>query len=279
MGLSPRGLDVEATMDYQSITTRQQATWATGDFHELARQLTFVSETLCRAVDPHAGQRVLDVACGSGNVALAAARRYCDVAGIDYVPALVERAKARAAAEAVQVDFRVADAQALPFPDASFDAVLSQFGVMFAPDQEKAAGELLRVCRKGGRIGLVSWMPEGFGGDFFATVARHVPPPPGVTPPVRWGTDSGLAELLGPGITSITSDRRSVFQYYRSVEHAIDVFRTYFGPTARAFAMLAPDGQKALRTDIEALFRRYNRATDGTAVLEGQYLQTVAIRA
>lgn len=266
-------------MDYQAITSRQQATWATGDFHEVARQLNVVSETLCQAVDLHAGQRVLDVACGSGNVALAAARRYCEVAGIDYVPALIDRARTRAAAEGVPIDFRGADAQSLPFPDGSFDVVLSQFGVMFAPDQEKAAGELLRVCRKGGRIGLVSWMPQGLGGDFFATIGRHVAPPPGVKPPFRWGTDAGLAELLGPGTSSITSDRRRFFQYYRSVEHAIDVFRTYFGPTARAFQALDPAGQEALRKDIEALFRRYNRATDDTAVIEGEYLQTVAIRA
>lgn len=172
-------------MDYDGITRRQQATWAAGDFHELGRQTMDMSEALVRAADPHAGQRVLDVACGTGIAALIAARRYCEVTGIDYVPALIERAKIRAKAEGMDVDFRVEDAQVLPFPDTTFDVVLSSIGVMFAPDQEKAAGELLRVCRPGGTIGLASWMPDGFGGDFFAAHVRHVPPPPGIKPPVR----------------------------------------------------------------------------------------------
>jgi ubiquinone/menaquinone biosynthesis C-methylase UbiE len=265
-------------VDYRVITERQQATWATGDFHEIGRQVVAVSEALCQAVDPHAGQRVLDVACGSGNAALAAARRYCDVSGIDYVPALVERAKMRASSEGVRIDFRVGDAQALPFTDASFEIVMSVFGVMFAPDQEKAASELLRVCRPSGRVGLCSWMPTDFGGEFFATHARYAPPPPGVKPPVRWGTDSGLTELFGAATSSIKSERRTVFQYYRSVDHAIDVFRTYFGPTNRAFQMVDAGGQASLRKDLEALFSRYNRATDGTLVLEASYLQTIATR-
>lgn len=266
------------SIDFRVITERQQATWATGDFNEIARQVMSVSEALCQSVDPHAGQRVLDVACGSGNAALVAARRYCEVTGIDYVPALVERAKMRATAEGVKIDFRVGDAQALPFPDASFDVVLSVFGVMFAPDQKKAASELLRVCRPGGRIGLCSWMPEGMASDFFATLARFVPPPPGVEPPVRWGMDSGLAELLGAGTSSIKSKQRTVFQYFRSLDHAIDVFRTYFGPTSRAFQMLDAGGQEDLRKGIEDVFRRYNRSTDGTVVLEAQYLQAIATR-
>lgn len=266
------------SIDYRVITERQQAAWATGDFSELARQVVPVSEALCQTVDPHAGQRVLDVACGSGNAALVAARRYCEVTGLDYVPALVERAKMRATAEGMKIDFHVGDAQALPFRAASFDVVLSVFGVMFAPDQEKAANELLRVCRPGGRIGLSSWMPEGYGGDFFAAHARYVPAPPGVKPPVRWGTESGLAELLGAGTSSITSQRRIAFQYYRSIDHALDVFRTYFGPTNRAFQALDAGGQEALRSDMAGVFRRYNRAADGTVALEAQYLEAVATR-
>lgn len=265
--------------DYALITERQQATWATGDFNELARQTMSASEDLCRALDPHAGERVLDVACGSGNAALAAARRYCQVSGIDYVPALIERAKTRAAAEGTSVDFRVADAQALPFENASFDVVMSVFGVMFAPDQEKAASELIRVCRRGGRIGLASWMPEGVGGDFFGAHARYVPPPPGLKPAVRWGTESGLAELLGSGTSSIKAERRTVFQYYRSIEHGLSVFRTYFGPTNRAFQMIDAASQERLQGDLEGVFARYNRATDGTVVLESRYLQALAVRA
>jgi ubiquinone/menaquinone biosynthesis C-methylase UbiE len=266
------------SIDYRVITERQQATWATGDFHEIARQVMTVSESLCAAVDPHACQSVLDVACGSGNAALAAARRYCEVTGVDYVPALVERAKTRANAEGLRIDFRIGDAQALPFADASFDIVVSVFGVMFAPDHEKAASELLRVCRPGGRIGLCSWMPTEFGGEFFAIHARYVPPPPGIKSPVRWGTEGGLLELFGTATDSIKSERRTVFQYYRSVEHAIDVFRTYFGPTNRAFQIVDAAAQAALRKDVKDLFSRYNRAKDGTLVLEASYLQTIATR-
>jgi SAM-dependent methyltransferase len=265
--------------DYKAITERQQATWATGDFNELARQVVPVSEATVRAADPHAGQRVLDVACGSGNAALVAARRYCEVTGIDYVPALIERAKQRAAAEGTKIDFRVGDAQELPFPDASFDVVLSVFGVMFAPDQEKAARELLRVCRPGGRIALACWMPEGFGGDFFKAVAAYVPPPPGVMPPVRWGTTAGLNALLGPGTRSIQSERRGFLQYFHSIDHTIDVFRTYFGPLNRAFQAVDPKEQPNLRRDVEAVLARYNIATDGTAVFNAEYLETIATRA
>lgn len=265
--------------DYRLITERQQATWATGDFNELARQVMSVSEDLCRAVDPHAGERVLDVACGSGNAALAAARRYCQVSGVDYVPALIERAKARATAEGTSIDFRVGDAQALPFENATFDVVMSVFGVMFAPDQEKASSELLRVCRPGGRIALASWMPDALGGDFFGAHAKYVPPPPGLKPAVRWGTESGLADLLGQGMRSIKTERRVAFQYYRSVEHGMNVFRTYFGPTNRAFQMVDPPNQERLRKDVEGVFARYNRATDGTVKLESEYLQAIAVRA
>jgi ubiquinone/menaquinone biosynthesis C-methylase UbiE len=264
--------------DYAAITERQKETWATGDFHEISRQIMPISEALCQAADPHAGQRVLDVACGSGNTALVAARRYCDVTGIDYVPALIERAKIRNVAEKLDIDFRVADAQALPFPDASFDTVLSVFGVMFAPDQEKAASELLRVCRPGGAIGLANWMPEDFGQDFFGAHARHVPPPPGLTPPQRWGTDTGLQELLGAGTRSIESEKRTNRAYMRSMQHAVEEFRTYFGPTSRACETLDAEAQKSLMSDIETVFRRYNEATDGTVILAYQYLQTIAVR-
>lgn len=268
----------EGSTDYRSITARQQATWSEGDYHQIARQIMPVSESLCHAVDPRAGQRVLDVACGSGNASLVVARRHCEVTGIDYVPALLERAKARAAAEGTPIDFRVADAQALPFEDAGFDAVLSVFGVMFAPDQEKAASELLRVCRPGGKIGLSCWTPDGFGGEFFRTIAKYAPPPPGTKPPVRWGTDQGLKELLGKGTSSIRSEGRPTFHYYRSVGQAVDLFRAYFGPVKRAFDQLDVKGQENLRRDMEAFFGRHNRATDGTVVVEGAYMESVLVR-
>lgn len=265
--------------DYQAITDVQRTTWATGDFHEIARQNVVMAEALCQAVDPHADQRVLDVACGSGTVALVAARRYCAVTGIDYVPALIERARARARADRLEVDLRVADAQALPFADDSFDVVLSVYGVQFAPDQAQAASELLRVCRPGGRIGLASPAPTGWSGDFFAAHARYTPPPPDLASPLRWGTADGLEELLGDGARSIVNRPRTARQYYRSVDHAVEVFSTYFGPTIRALDTVVPERRADLLRDLGEVFARYNRATDGTAVVENTYLQSVAIRA
>ncbi len=264
--------------NYATVTKGQRETWSRGDFNEIARQNVVMAEALCEAVDPHPGERVLDVACGSGTAGLVAERRYCDVTGLDYVPGLIERARARAEANGQEIDFRVGDAQELPFPDDSFDVVLSVYGVQFAPDQQRAADELLRVCKPGGRIGLASPIPEGWSGDWFAAHARYVPPPPGVQSPLRWGTSEGLGELLGAGTRSIENRRRTALQYYRSVDHAVDVFSTYFGPTIRALETLDADERDRLRTDLRAVFDRYNRATDGTAVVENQYLQSVAIR-
>lgn len=262
------------TTDFKEITATQKRTWAKGDFNQIGRQNVCMAEALCEAVDPRAGQRVLDVACGSGTAALVAARRYCEVIGIDYVPELVERARMRASAEGLDAEFRVGDAQNLPFPDEHFDQVLSVYGVQFAPDQETAAREVLRVCRSGGRIGLATPFPDGWSGDFFAAIARHAPPPPGVNPPLRWGTETGLAELLGPGVRSIHSETRTALQYYRSVEHAADVFLTYFGPALRAASR---SSEESVRTDLKSVFSRYNRATDGTAVIENTYLLTIAV--
>lgn len=261
--------------DFAGITENQKETWATGDFNQIARQNVVMAEALCEAVDPHPGQRVLDVACGSGTAALIAERRYCEVTGLDYVPELIERAETRARANAQAVDFRVGDAQDMDFPDDSFDVVLSVFGVQFAPDQEQAARELLRVCRPGGTIGLAGPIPEGWSGDWFATHARYAPPPPDVESPLRWGTDEGLDVLLGGGSRSIESERRTALQYYRTMDHAVDVFSTYFGPTIRAFEMVDAEARERLRNDLRNVFSRYNRATDGTAIVENEYLQTV----
>lgn len=268
--------DIPGTVDFGAITATQQETWATGDFHQIARQNVCMAEDLCAALDLHAGEDVLDVACGSGAATLVAARRYCEVTGVDYVPALIDRARKRARADQLEVKLKVGDAQALPFADGRFDVVLSVYGVQFAPDQEKAASEILRVCRSGGRIGLSTPLPEGWSGDFFATNAKYLPPPSGVESPLRWGTDSGLDALLAPGARAIRSEKRTALQYYRSVDHALDVFLTYFGPVIRA----SDAGDKAdLRDDLRTVFDRYNRATDGTAVIENRYLLTVAERA
>ena len=269
--------DETQSTDYDSITKGQQETWSSGDFNEIARQNVVMAEALCEAVDPHPGQRVLDVACGSGTAALVAERRYCEVTGLDYAPGLIERAKVRARANGQDVDFQVGDAQDMPFPDDSFDVVLSVYGVQFAPDQERAARELLRVCKPGGKIGLASPIPEGWSGDWFAAHAQYVPPPPGIESPLRWGTGDGLDELLGEGTQSVENTHRTARQYYRSVDHAVEVFSTYFGPTITALDKLDAEGQVELRNDLREVFSRYNRATDGTAIVENRYLQTCAI--
>jgi SAM-dependent methyltransferase len=267
------------SIDYTAVTARQKATWSEGDFNVLALAVMPASELLVSAIDVRAGERVLDIACGSGNAALVAARRNAEVTGIDYVPALIERARARAQAEGTTVAFRESDAQALPFADGDFDVTLSVFGVMFAPEQPRAASELLRVTRKGGRVGLVNWMPEEFGGDFFRAHAKYLPPPPGLLPPPRWGTEAGVRELLGAGVGSLSCERRTFFQYFRSEQHALDTFRTYFGPTRRVLASLDPARHADFEGDLLEVFRRYNRAKDGTAVIEACCMQVLATRA
>ncbi len=264
--------------DLATIKARQQQTWATGDYAAVGTILTVVSENLCEAVDLRPGWQVLDVATGHGNTALAAARRFCEVTGVDYVPALLERGRERAAAERLPVTFREGDAEALPFPDASFDAVLSTFGVMFAPDQEKAAAELLRVCRPGGKIGLANWTPDGWAGQMFRTVGQHVPPPPGLKPPPLWGTEERLRELFGDRISSLDVSRRTFVQRFRSPQHWLEVFRTYFGPVMRAFDAVGPQGEEALARDLLALVERFNRSGDATAVFPSEYLEAVATR-
>lgn len=269
----------DARPDLRQITQRNKEVWSSGDFNEIARQTMMVAEDLCRVADPHPMEAVLDIACGSGNVALVVARRSCVVTGIDIAANLIERARIRAAAEGTEIDFHVGDAQDLPFPDACFDMVTSVFGIMFAPDQDQAARELLRVCRPGGRIALANWMPQAFGIDFFGAHARHAPPPPGLASPLRWGTEEGLQELLGECTRNLTCERRSAFAYYPSVDHALELFQSCFGPTIRALRMVGEDGADALRRDLAAVFEKYNRADDGTLVMETEYLQTLAVRA
>jgi ubiquinone/menaquinone biosynthesis C-methylase UbiE len=261
-------------IDYTAITERQQATWSEGDFNVLALGVMPASEGIVAAVDVHAGERVLDVACGSGNAALVAARRNADVTGIDYVPALIERAKARAQAEGTKIDFRVGDAQALPFADGRFDVVVSVFGVMFAPDQQRAARELLRVTRSGGRIGLMNWMPEDFGGDLFRTHGKYLPPPPGLAPPVRWGTESALRELFGDAV-SLSCERFTFFQHFRSETHALETFRTYFGPTVKVLANLEAARHADFERELLDVFRRHNHASDGSAAIESRCMRVL----
>ncbi|HLZ66184.1 MAG TPA: class I SAM-dependent methyltransferase [Aliidongia sp.] len=265
-------------IDLAAVKARQQGAWTSGDYAVIGTTLQIVGEHLCEVLDIRAGQKVLDVAAGNGNVSLAAARRWCDVIATDYVPALLDRARERAVAERLAIAFQVADAEALPFPDGSFDVVVSTFGVMFTPDQERAAAELVRVCRSGGKIGLASWTPDGFIGQLFKTLGRHVPPPAGVRSPALWGTEARLAELFGTNVASLIAVRRNFVFRYRSPEHWLDVFKTYYGPLLKAFAALAPSAQSALERDVMALIGQFNRSGDGSLVVPSEYLEVVVTR-
>jgi SAM-dependent methyltransferase len=265
-------------LDLDALKARQQAMWASGDFSAVAARIVSVAEQLCDAADLHAGWRVLDVATGSGNAALAAARRGAEAVGIDYVPTLVEHGRRRAGVEGLDVTLLDGDAEALPFPDASFDAVTSVFGVMFAPDQGRAAAELLRVCRPGGTIALASWTPSGFIGEMFRTTAAHVPPLAGAPSPFRWGVEEGLADLLDGGVSSLEVSERVYTFRFRSAEDFVGFFRTWYGPTLRAFESLDADGQSALETALVDLARRHNRATAGTLAVDATYVEAIAIR-
>ncbi len=260
-------------VDYTAIKQRQQATWAAGDYTVIGTTLQIVGERLCEAIDLHAGERVLDVAAGNGNATLAATRHFAQVTSTDYVAALLQRGRERAAAEGLPVVFQQADAEALPFADASFDAVLSTFGVMFTPDQERAASELTRVVRPGGCIGLANWTPEGFIGQLFKIIGKHVAPPMGVKSPALWGTEARLIELF-PGHQLKWTKRTFNFRY-RSPGHWLEVFKTYYGPTHRAFAALDTTGQAALEADIRELLHRLNRGGTATLIVPSEYLEVV----
>jgi ubiquinone/menaquinone biosynthesis C-methylase UbiE len=264
--------------DLRSIKVRQQATWASGDYHMIGTQITIVSELLIEALDLHSTERVLDVATGSGNAAMAAARRGCTVVGLDYVPALLIRARRRTEADGLEAEFVAGDAEDLPFADDSFDVVSSVFGAMFAPDQEQTARELARVCRPGGRIGLVAHTPEGFIGQLFKTIARHVPPPAGLRSPILWGTEDRLAELFRDSIAEIRSVKRTYVFRYRSPQDFLQYWRRFYGPTLKAFEAVGEDGSKALQADLLYLIAKYNRATDGTMVVPTEYLETVIVK-
>lgn len=269
---------MDAPTDLNALKNRQQAAWTSGDYAVIGTTLQIVGEQLAEACDLHTDEQVLDVAAGNGNATLAAARRGCIVTSTDYVAGLLERGAERAHAERLQVAFQVADAENLPFDDASFDAVLSTFGVMFTPDQAQAASELTRVCRPGGRIGLANWTPEGFIGQVFKTLGRYLPPPAGVQPPSRWGVEANLHTLFGEMASTISVTPR-VFNFrYRSAAHFIEVFRTWYGPMHKAFATLPADDAQALERDLTELLTRMNRAGPSSLVVPSEYLEVVVIR-
>jgi ubiquinone/menaquinone biosynthesis C-methylase UbiE len=278
MSAAAASTQASAQPDLAALKTRQQGAWSSGDYAVVGTTLQIVGEQLCEALDLRAGQSVLDVAAGNGNVTLAAARRWGRVISTDYVPALLERGRERAAAERLDIEFRQADAEALPFADASFDIVVSTFGVMFTPDQDRAASEMLRVCKPGGKIGLANWTPEGFIGQIFKTIGKHLPPPAGVKSPALWGTNARITEMFGKEAAAIKTERRAFAFRYRSAQHFLDVFKTYYGPMLKAFAVLEPRAQAALADDLVALIGQFNRSGDATMVVPSDYLEIVVTR-
>ena len=264
--------------DFAALKARQQATWASGDYAVIGTTLQIVGETLAEAVDLCAGERVIDIAAGNGNATLAAARRFATVTSTDYVPALLEQGAARARVDGLAVAFRTADAEALPFADASFDVALSTFGAMFTPQHARTAGEMLRVVRAGGRIGMANWTPQGFIGQLFKLIGAHVPPPAGVESPLLWGTEPHLAELFGAQAAEIRCERRMFNFRYRTAAHWLETFRAYYGPTHKAFGALDAGGQQALAADITALLDRLNVGRAGTLVVPGEYLEVVVVK-
>jgi SAM-dependent methyltransferase len=267
--------------DLKAVTQAQQQTWSEGDFAMVASLVNNVAETLAEALEIVPDERVLDVACGSGNGAIAAARRaWGNTVGADFVPALLERGRERAAAERLEVEFVEADAQELPFADAEFDVAMSIFGAMFAPDQERTAAELLRVVKPGGRIGMANWTPDGGVGAMFMTIVKHTGgPPPGLMPPTLWGTEERLRELFGSGVSELRVERRKSRQAFRSPDHYLEFFRAYFGPVKSAFEKVGPDGAAALEADLRTVLEEQNTAGDRALVIEPEYLQVVATRA
>jgi ubiquinone/menaquinone biosynthesis C-methylase UbiE len=270
-----------AVPDFEAIKRRQQATWASGDFSVVAARIVLMAEDLCEAADVQAGTRVLDVATGSGNAALAAARRGCKVVGLDYVPALLERGRLRADAEHLSVEFVEGDAENLPFADRTFDTVLSIFGAMFAPNHRKTASELARVCKRGGKIALGCWTPTGFIGEVFRATSKYIPPTPGITPPVEWGKESHLRDIFENAAAKMETRVRTAVMRFLSPEDNISFFRTYYGPTLRAFESLSADKQAALTADMAAVVRKFDRngSTGGPIAITADYLETVIVRA
>ncbi len=265
-------------LELDGVKQTQQQTWATGDFAIIGWNTVYPGELLCEAVDLRAGHKVLDVAAGSGNVALSAARRNCEAVGIDYVPALIERARMRAAVEGLPARFEVADCEQIPFADESFDRVLSLYGSMFAPDQEKAAQELIRVCRRGGRIGLGNWTPDGFWGQTFALVGRYLPPPSGVRPPPEWGTQKRLEELFGDFTSSMAVSKRNALFRFRNNQHWIDVFSTWFGPIMRVREKLDEGRCAQFLAELNGILDQFNQSDDETLLVSADYLEVVIVK-
>jgi ubiquinone/menaquinone biosynthesis C-methylase UbiE len=265
------------TVDYEAIKSKQRTAWGTGDYPRVGNTLQVIAERLVEAAGVRAGQRVLDVAAGQGNAAIAAARRFAEATGMDYVPELLEQGRERAAAEHLDVTVAEGDAERLPAPDASYDVTLSTVGVMFAPDQQQAAAELVRVTRSGGVIGLASWTPQGMIGQLFGTIGRYSPPPPGVRSPMLWGTEDRLAELFGDRVQWVALNRRTFDFCYHSPEHFSEWFRLYYGPITKLAGTLDEETAKRFAADLAEVPRPFNRADDGTVLAGAEYLEAIGV--
>jgi len=267
-----------ATPDFDAIKTKQNAAWSSGDYARIGTTLQIVGEQLAESMDLPPYAKVLDVAAGNGNATLAFARRWCDVTSTDYVNTLLNSGRDRAKAEALPVTFQIADAENLPFEDGTFDAVVSTFGVMFTPNQEKAAGELIRACRSGGKIGLANWTPEGFIGQLFKTLGKHVPPPAGVKSPALWGTQDWIYGAFADQAKTTSFTPRDFVFRYQSPAHFVDFFRTYYGPMHKAFLAVGDDGREALEADILATVARFDTATDGSMRVPSEFAEIVVTK-
>ena len=275
---APAVSSVLSAAELEAIKGRQRATWASGDYSIIGTTLQIVGESLCEAVDLRAGSKVLDVAAGNGNCSLAAARRFAEVTSTDYVPELLEDGRRRAEADRLPIVFQQADAEALPFRDESFDVVLSSFGVMFTPNHSLAAHELVRVCRRGGRIGLTNWTPRGFIGRLFAVVSHYVQPPKGLTPASRWGMEDHLDYLFRASASDIHTTHRDFVFRYRSPQHWIEVFKTWYGPVHKAFGGMSVEGQARREHDLIRLIKDFNSSGDSTMAVPAEYLEVVVVK-
>jgi len=268
----------KSAVDLKALKAKQQTAWSSGDYAVVGTTLQIVGEQLAEAMDLRAGQTVLDVAAGNGNATLAAARRWCVVTSTDYVERLLVRGRKRAEAEGLEVKFTFADAENLPFADASFDAVVSTFGGMFSPDQDRASAEMIRVCKSGGRIGLANWTPESFVGQLFKTIGKYLPPPTGVKSPAVWGTRSWIESTFAPAAFALVAQPRHFNFRYRSPEHFVEIFRAYYGPTLKAFEALDDTNRNSLSCDIIDLIGRYNTSGDKTMVVPSEYLEVIVTK-
>lgn len=268
-----------ASPEMESLKTRLKSMWMAGDFGQIAKVIEASADEFIERLALKPGQPVLDVACGNGNLAIPAARTGAKVTGVDIAPKLLVQARERAKAEDLDIQFDEGDAESLPYGDASFDEVVTMYGAMFAPRPALVSAELIRVCKPGGRIAMANWTPGGFIGQMFKTTAKHVPPPPNMESPVKWGDEATVRERLSDGIASVeATPRMCIFKLPFSPAETVELFRTYYGPTQRAFAALDEDGQAALRKDLDELWSQNNQATDNTTYVEAEYLEVIATR-